>query len=141
MTALIATLLAALLAILALLHLNWMVRGVGASAAVPSRPDGTPLFRPGRLASFLVAAALLPAAAIVLAQAQLLDTPLPPSLLRVGTLAVAAAFAARAVGDFRYVGLFKRVRTTPFARWDTLLFTPTCLVIAGAASVVALTPR
>ncbi|MEI2721575.1 MAG: DUF3995 domain-containing protein [Gemmatimonadales bacterium] len=137
---LIAPLLAALLATLALIHLYWGVRGVGASAAVPTHPDGTPLFRPGRLASFLVAVALLFAATIILGRAHLLELPVPPGLLRLGTWGVATAFAARAVGDFRHVGLFKQVCGTPFARWDTVVFTPICLAIAGAASIVALTP-
>ena len=33
----------------------------------------------------------------------------------------AVVFLARAVGDFRYVGFFKRVRGTRFARLDTIL--------------------
>ena len=137
MSAILAPVLAAILSILALIHLYWMVRGVGASAAVPSHPDGTPVFRPGRVASFIVAAALLLAATIVLGQAHLLRLDLPPGLLRLGTWGLAAAFAARAVGDFRFVGLFKRVRGTRFACWDSLLFTPLCLAIALSAAIVA----
>jgi|CXWL01.1.fsa_nt_gi hypothetical protein len=141
MSAIIAPVLATILVILALLHLYWMVRGVGAGAAVPSHPDGTPLFQPGRVASLLVAAALLLAATIVLGRAHLLRIDLPAWLLRLGIWGVAVAFAARAVGDFHYVGLFRRVRGTPFARWDSLLFTPLCLAIAGAATIIALTPE
>ena len=137
MSAILAPVLAGTLSILALLHLYWMVRGVGASAAVPSHPDGTPLFRPGRFSSFMVAAALLLAATIVLGQAHLLRLDLPPGLLRLGTWGVAAVFAARSVGDFRFVGCFKRVRGTRFARWDSLLFTPLCLAIALSAAIVA----
>ena len=91
--------------------------------------------RPRALAA--VAAALLLAATIVLGQAQVLRLDLPPGLLRLGTWGLAAAFAARAVGDFRFVGLFKRVRGTRFACWDSLLFTPLCLVIALSAAIVA----
>ncbi|NRF91294.1 DUF3995 domain-containing protein [Paenibacillus frigoriresistens] len=31
------------------------------------------------------------------------------------------------MGDFKYVGLFKRVKQTRFATYDTFLFTPLCL--------------
>lgn len=134
---LIASALAGVLTILGLLHLYWMVRGVGAGAAVPSHPDGRPLFRPGRVASLAVALALGAAATIILAQGGLLRLPLPAELIRLGTWGVAVAFAARAIGEFRYVGLFKRITGTPFARWDTSLFTPLCIAIAVAAFMVA----
>jgi hypothetical protein len=49
---------------------------------------------------------------------------------------LAAGLLARTVGDFKYVGLFKRVRGTPFARLDTLLYSPLCLLLSlGVASV------
>ena len=122
---------------LAAVHVYWAVRGVGTTAGIPSRADGTPVFRPGRVATFAVALALGLAATLVAGRAQFLDVGLPPLLLRVGTWVVAVAFAARTVGEFRYVGLFKRVRGTPFARWDSWLFTPLCAAIAIATVVVA----
>ena len=58
--------------------------------------------------------------------------------MRVGTLVVAAAFLLRAIGDFRLVGFFKRVRNTRFAAWDTRLFSPLSLGIGIASFWVAL---
>jgi catechol 2,3-dioxygenase-like lactoylglutathione lyase family enzyme len=46
-------------------------------------------------------------------------------------------FLLRAVGDFRLVGFFKRVRGTPFARWDTRLFSPLCVALGLASLWVA----
>jgi hypothetical protein len=37
---------------------------------------------------------------------------------------LAALFGARAIGERRYVGFFKRVRGTAFAWWDTRVFSP-----------------
>jgi hypothetical protein len=38
--------------------------------------------------------------------------------------------------------MFKQVTGTPFARWDTALFTPLCIVIAAGSALAALTaPR
>jgi len=122
---------------LAAVHVYWAARGVGTTAGIPSRADGTPVFRPGRVATLGVAVALGLAALLVMGRAQLLDFGLPPLLLRVGTWGVAVAFAARTIGEFRYVGVFKRVRGTPFARWDSRLFTPLCAAIAIATVVVA----
>ena len=132
----VALALAAVLALIALLHVYWAVRGVGSGAAVPGRQDGTPLFRPGRGASLLVAMALLVAALIVLAQADVIRLGIPEALVTVGIWSVALAFAARTIGDFRYAGLFKRVRGTAFARADTRLFTPLCAAISIAAFVL-----
>jgi hypothetical protein len=127
------------LLLVSLVHVYWAARGVASGASVPSHADGTPVFRPGRVATLLVAMALMLGALIVLVRAQLLDVQMRPIVLRVGIWGLAAAFAARTVGEFRYVGLFKRVSDTPFARWDTRLFTPLCAIIAFAAALVATT--
>ena len=62
----IALALAVVLFLIAALHLYWVVVGVGIGAGVPTRADGTPAMRPGRLSTFAVAAALIFAACIVL---------------------------------------------------------------------------
>jgi hypothetical protein len=61
----------------------------------------------------------------------------PPWMPRAGTFGVGAVLAARAVGDFRLVGLFKRTRGTRFARYDSLLYTPLCLALAAGCFAVA----
>jgi hypothetical protein len=55
----------------------------------------------------------------------------------VGVLGVAVVLAARGVGDFRLVGLFKRVRGTRFARLDSRIYTPLCFALAAGIVVVA----
>lgn len=122
---------------LAAVHLYWATRGAGTTVGIPSHPDGTPIFRPGRVATFGVAVGLGVAALLVAGRAGLADVGISPVVLHVGVWGVAVAFMLRTVGEFRYVGLFKRVRGTPFARWDTRLFTPLCAAIATAAVVVA----
>ncbi len=134
----IAVVLTAVLLGLAAIHVYWTLRGVGTSASIPTRPDGTPVIRPGRAATFAVAIALSLAALLIAARAGLIHRLLPPRLIELGAWGVAAAFALRAVGDFRYAGLFKHIRDTPFARWDTGLFTPLCVLIAIGAAVVAM---
>jgi hypothetical protein len=52
--------------------------------------------------------------------------------------AIAVVFALRCLGDFRYVGLFRRVRGTDFAAMDAKLFTPLCGVYALAFVTLAL---
>ena len=77
-------------------------------------------------------------ALLVAATAKLVAVPICATWLRWLCSALAVAMAARAVGDFRLVGFFKRVRGTRFARLDTMLFTPLCLLLAAGVLYVGL---
>ena len=133
-----AAAIAAVLAALSLLHVLWGVGGIaGTSAALPES-DGKPLFVPSRFACFAVALALALAAGLVAWRGGVMAAPLPPLLVHVGCLGVGAVFVLRAIGDFRFVGFFKRVRGTRFAWWDTRLFSPLCLALGTGSLWVAL---
>ncbi len=139
---LLAVALAAVLAALAGLHVAWAAAGRSAGAAVPARADGAPLFRPGRGLTLAVALALAAAAALVLGRAGLLPRPGPwardpAPLYRGGTWALGAVLLLRAVGDFRYVGLFKRERGTRFAALDSRVYTPLCAGLAAGVLYLA----
>lgn len=43
----------------------------------------------------------------------------------------------RGVGEFRYVGLFKRVKGSRFARNDTRFYSPLCLMLAAGLFYLA----
>ena len=133
----IAVAVSGVLFVLAALHVYWAVMGVAVGSAVPSRSDGTPLFRPSRATTMTVALALCVAGVIVLGRSGLAVAWIPESLFRIGIWGVALAFGARAIGEFRYVGLFKRERRSAFARLDTLVFTPLCAALAVGAAVIA----
>jgi hypothetical protein len=52
-------------------------------------------------------------------------------------VALALGLLARAIGEFRYVGFFKRVRGSRFARLDTLLYSPLRLLLAVGVAFIA----
>ena len=108
------------------IHVYWAAGGTLSVTAIPSK-DGKPLFSPSPLTTLCVAVLLFCAAVLVLMGAGLMDLGLPSPLVEIGNWVLIVAFAGRAVGDFRYVGFFKRVRDTSFADWDTKLFSPLCL--------------
>jgi uncharacterized membrane protein SpoIIM required for sporulation len=58
-------------------------------------------------------------------------------LVQITAWLIAAVFALRAIGDFRYVGFFKRIRDTRFARLDTLAYWPLCAVLAVLIGIAA----
>jgi hypothetical protein len=131
-SSIVAGALAAVLAGLAALHLYWAAAGGAGGAVVPGTRDGTPLFVPSTASTVAVAAALLLAAWIVAVSGGLAARIGPRPLYLVGVWGLGLVLVARAVGDFRYVGLFKRVRGTPFATMDDRLYTPLVAVLAVA---------
>ena len=131
--------------LLSLLHVFWALGGrFGAAVVIPtSGVRGRAMLHPGALATVLVAVALLCAAAVVALRAGLVRAPrqLSPALVTAATWVLAAVMLARAIGDFRYVGFFKRVQGTPFARWDTMAYSPLCLALAAICAWVAIGRR
>jgi hypothetical protein len=82
---------------------------------------------------------LLSAALVVGAKASGWSSPfLPNAWSTVATLGVSFAFSARAVGDFRWVGFFKRERGSRFACLDDRIYAPLCVAIGIGALLVAL---
>lgn len=126
--------------VLSMIHIFWAFGGrLGSSGAVPET-KGKPAFEPGPMATLGVAAALLTAAGIVLWRSGWWSPGGPPWIPRVGIWVLAGLFFARAVGEFRLVGFFKKVRGTRFARLDDFLFSPLCLLISLLSAWVALSP-
>ena len=141
MTTAVALVVTAVMAALSALHVVWAFGGVtGNSAVIPSR-DGVPIMRPGRASTIGVAAGLAVAAYVALAAAAIAPWPIPGVPVRIGCLVLALMFAARAIGEFRYVGFFKRVRDTEFAWWDTRVFSPLCIAIAAGYAFLWSTGR
>ncbi|HYY58622.1 MAG TPA: DUF3995 domain-containing protein [Pyrinomonadaceae bacterium] len=132
-------LLAVVFVVLGLLHLYWAAGGRLASGVTVPVVGGRRPFNPSPAGTVLVAVAFLIATFIILGRVGKLGDAIPVLVFRLGTLCISVIFLLRAVGEFRLVGFFKRVRDTPFAYWDTWLFSPLCLVIAVIAFVLAYT--
>jgi hypothetical protein len=106
------------------------------SGAVPSE-SGKPLFVPSARATLAVGLVLLLFACLVAATAGLVAIGVPQRVLSWLCFALALGLLARAVGEFNYVGFFKRVRGSRFARLDTLLYSPLCLLLAVGVALIA----
>lgn len=140
MVLLASLLLFAIFLALSAVHVYWLLGGKwGLAAAIPTKADGQPLFRPGPVATLAVAVGLLLMGLIVLVRGGLIQFDWLPG--RVGewsAWAIAAIFLLRAVGDFRYVGFFKKEKGTLFSRMDARCFSPLCLAIGLLAVLLAL---
>ena len=136
LTIIIALPLVATFLTLALWHVYWLLGGrVGRDAVIP-QVDGKPVFRPSAVATFMVAVALALCALLLAATAGLVPLPVSHTVLAWLTLALAFILLLRAIGDFRLVGFFKRIRGTRFARLDTAVYSPLCLLLAIGSSIV-----
>lgn len=106
------------------------------SGAVPS-VSGEPLWVPSVQATLAVAVALLVFACLVAAMARFISVGIPQRTLAWLCYALALGLVARAIGEFKYLGFFKRVTGSKFARLDTLLYSPLCLLLAVGVTFVA----
>jgi hypothetical protein len=130
-------LLAAIFAILSLFHIYWAFGGqIGGANAIPSN-NGVPIFKPSIFATLLVAGALLLAMLTVLGQIGFFGETIPVWIFRWATFGISILFLLRAIGEFKYVGFFKKVNDSGFAYWDTILFSPLCLYIAVTAFLIS----
>jgi len=55
---------------------------------------------------------------------------LPNWLSHYGLWAITTIFLIRAIGEFKYIGFFKKIKTTTFGQMDTKFYSPLCLIIS-----------
>ncbi len=129
---------AAVAAVAALLHVYWACGGTWAlEDAAPWDMDGKPMNGPWRIATLAVAGALVVFAGLLVAGV----TGAGGAWVGWGLWAAVVVLGLRAVGDGRYVGFTKSLRSTRFAERDDAIYTPlVTLLVTGAwvaASLVA----
>jgi hypothetical protein len=127
---------AVIFAAISALHVYWAFGGVGVGGAVIPTVDGKPTLTPSTTATLVVAFLLALSAFILVGGVRGWS---PTWCFRLGAAGIGAVLLARAIGDGRQVGFFKRVRDTPFARNDTRFFSPLCLGLSVASALVAIT--
>lgn len=113
------------------LHFYWATGGKrGLAASLPSNPSTQDfLFKPSILATLVVAFGLLLFAIVTLGNAVALPVAIDQRYYRYSEILISIIFLLRAVGDFKYVGFFKRIRETYFAKMDSKFYSPLCLTI------------
>ncbi|WP_018622171.1 DUF3995 domain-containing protein [Spirosoma luteum] len=122
-----------LLLIISLIHVYWAAGGRWGLAESVPKLNGAKAIKPGRFTTLVVALIFGFMAFFYLYKIGWL-TPLniivPDWLTRSGPWFLAGIFLLRAIGDFRYVGLFKRVRGSRFSQLDTNFYSPLCLLLS-----------
>lgn len=131
MTYLIVTILSVIFLFLGGIHCYWAFGGKwGGEAVIPTDPGGRKMLHPGMGACLVVFLVFMFATWLLWQYAGWVPSRVPENWVHYAVIAMMIAFFLRASGDFKYVGFFKKIRTTKFARMDTKLFSPLCLLIA-----------
>ncbi|AUS05183.1 DUF3995 domain-containing protein [Pseudotamlana carrageenivorans] len=131
--------LSAIFLILALIHFNWIFGGTfGLNASLPTNLEGKRVLNPKPLETVIVGLDLSFFSLFYILQSGLITFTLPHWVISVGGWLIPSIFLLRAIGEFKYVGFFKRIKHTAFGKMDTKLFSPLCLVIAIMGFLVQL---
>jgi hypothetical protein len=139
MTLAISSILFGIFLFLSSLHFYWAFGGKwGSTAVLPTKDDNATqkALNPGITATLIVALGLLAFGLLPLVITGTIPFQLPRWLDKSGLWIIAGIFGARAIGDFNYVGFFKRIKHTTFAKNDTKYYSPLCLVISILAAAL-----
>lgn len=116
---------------IAMLHFYWAIGGRwGSEHAAPVDQQGKKFLNTGVAPCLVVGTGLLLFAAYYVI--------LPVGIFGIAGWIIPTIFLIRSIGDVRYVGFTKKVKSSTFAELDTKFFSPLCLVIAALGYTVKL---
>ncbi|GAA3769422.1 DUF3995 domain-containing protein [Flavobacterium ginsengiterrae] len=131
MAKIIAVVLFSIFLFLSLVHFYWAFGGKWGTEGVYPTPDSqTPPKNPGIISTLIVAIVLFTFALFYLIKVSIILFELPFWIQKYGLWILTSIFAVRAIGDFKYLGFFKKIKNTKFGQNDTKYFAPLCLVIS-----------
>ncbi|NME67937.1 DUF3995 domain-containing protein [Flammeovirga aprica] len=127
-TIILSSLLVLLFTFLGGIHFYWLFGGKwGVHKVIPTKANEATAFETPPIATFMVGMILFSFGLIYFLKLNLFIPPVSEEILRYGYWGIPFIFILRAIGEFNYVGFFKRVRGTEFAEADTKFFSPLCL--------------
>jgi hypothetical protein len=111
-------------------HFYWLFGGVwGLKKVIPTRGKELKSISIPKLATLIVGLVLVLFGLMYLIKSELINIEIPNWLIHYGYWFIPSIFILRAIGDFKYVGIFKKIKNTEFAKADNKVFIPLCLVI------------
>lgn len=119
-------------------HVYWLVGGTwGLDRVFPTKGNEPTTFSIPKFATLIVALGLFLFGGLYLLKSGLVAVQVP-SWVSYAYWFIPAIFMVRAIGEFKYVGFFKKIKDTKFAKADTKLFAPLCLGIGVIGIVIQL---
>lgn len=113
---------------LGIIHIYWACGGkAGINKVIPVM-EGKPSIEPGKVITLFVAFGLVGIAGVSYALGYMkLESYLYGDYIIYAGWLLSFIFLARAVGDFKLVGFFKKHKSSEFALYDTKYYSPFCL--------------
>ena len=125
--------------VLGLIHFNWAFGGrFGFTKSIPTKENGERVLNPRKIDSAFVGIVLTVFGGFYVLKSGLIDHNLPIWFMNYGSWIIPILFLLRAIGDFKYIGIFKRVKKTNFGKLDTRFFSPLCIFIGVIGLIIQL---
>lgn len=119
-----------ILAYAAMFHFYWGFGGkLGVGVSLPQLENGQPAFKQTAIGCHLVGIILVGAIILILAFSGFISLPINPSYLQLCVMGLSFIFIVRALSWHKYVGFFKLVHNTSFAKYDSWQYSPLSLIL------------
>jgi hypothetical protein len=130
MIAVFGNLLVLVFSLLGILHISWSLGGNwGFENSLPKNEAGERVLNPKKTDSAIVGMGLLFFATFYLIKLETIEMVLPNWAAVSAGWIISIIFILRAIGDFKYVGFFKKVQDTKFGELDSKFYSPLCFGI------------
>ena len=118
--------LTSILIFLALIHIYWLFGEFGIEQTLPTNKNGDKLLNPSKFIIMVIAFILFAFAWV----SYRLDVESHALWIDTMGWVLALLFFLRGIGDFRIVGIFKKVKYTEFAKFDNWIYIPLCFMLS-----------
>ena len=108
----------------------------GFAHLLPTTVTGVRILNPTKLDCAIVGFFLTMFALFYLTRLGLFGIAISKLMISLVGWAVPVVFLLRAIGDFKFVGIFKKIKTSTLARLDTKIYSPLCLKISISGIII-----
>jgi len=127
---------------LGFIHFYWLLGGKwGLEKVIPTKDNQSSTPSIPKFATLIVGLVLVLFGLIYLAKSGIVNFVIPNWITNYGYWLIPAIFILRAIGDFKYVGFFKKIRNTKFAKADSKFFSPLCLTVGVIGILIQLVEK
>ena len=124
---------------LSILHFHWAFGGSwGFDYSLPTDTDGNKVLNPTKKDSAIVGFGLLLFALFYQLKKGVIFIELPVWVFTTMGWVIGVIFLLRAIGDFKYIGFFKKVKETDFGKRDQKYYSPLCVFVSINAFTIEL---
>lgn len=109
--------------LLAIIHFNWFLGGtLGFDVALPTNEEGKRVLNPNEIDSFIVGLGLFVFGFFFLIKGNIVKFYLPSWMINYTGWVIDGIFLLRAIGDFKYVGFFKKMKILSLVKQILIIF-------------------